>query len=177
MSLLMTPNQDTPWPPAGYVAISPVLAVPLTFTEYVAVEDQHGRRIATATVTVQLVAGKEQLDTITFEGSLAPAQLRAVDWSALLQQALLIRAMKETTVNLAAHRDDDRLAEFITSDLIASLPRLGTTRTYNRMRYEDYERVASAWRSGGPEAVSDQFHVSLRQANRYVARAKEHGLL
>ena len=125
-----------------------------------------------------MVAGKEHIVGVRFERPFTPAELDDMDWLKMLRQAFLIRAMKRSVANLSTAGGSQEAADAAVRDLSTEfLQGKPTSRTYNRMRYDDYRRVASAVEQGGLAQVRKEFHVSLRTANRYVKKAKELGIL
>jgi len=173
----MKTENDTNQANEGRVRVSAMIDVPPVFRSWVPAVHLADGEVVHAVVVVEMVGGKERVKQFALERALAPTELQTVDWVALAQQALLIQAFKETALNVEAFPDDEKAQAFIEHDLVEAFPAEQTNRTYNRMRYEDYERVAAAWERGGPKEVRRTFHVSLRQANRYVAKTKEFGLL
>lgn len=158
--------------------VGAVLEVPQRFSEHVHAVDLDGSALGVARLDIAVVARREHVVSATFEEPMSPTALLRVDWVRAAHDALLIRAMKEATTTMAATGLDERARATVMDDLIRAVPPgRPSVRTYNRLRFEDYEAVAEAWRSGGPQEVRRRFHVSVRQANRYVAKAKEWGLL
>jgi hypothetical protein len=160
------------------VEVTNLVTVPREFSEWAQVPNDRSTEPEFARVSVEMVAGKEHIVGVRFERPFTPAELDEIDWLKMLRQAFLVRAMKRSIAHLGTVGGGQEAAEAAVRDLTTEFPQgEPTSRTYNRMRYDDYRRVASAVEKGGLAQVRKEFHVSLRTANRYVKKAKELGIL
>jgi hypothetical protein len=163
---------------ADDVEVTNLVTVPRVFIEDARVHSSRSTELGIARVSIEMVAGKEHVVGVGFDRPLTPMELAEIDWVRLLREALLLRAMKRSIANLTTVGGDLDAAEAAVRDLATEYPQgAPTARTYNRMRRDDYRRVASAVEKGGLAQVRNDFHVSLRTANRYVKKAKELGIL
>jgi hypothetical protein len=113
-----------------------------------------------------MVDGRVAYGAVVFDPPLVnPGE---VDWADLSDRLLYDAGLALRLGNDANGADLVGIDEFVGRLETAA----GEQRTYNRMTFGDYERVLELADEGGPDAVSAEFHVGRRQANRYIRDAK-----
>lgn len=146
--------------------------VPSTFTAYAPVGKSAGK------IVVEMVGGAPHVAATELKPPMSPAELASVDWHGVAWNALRNWVIKN--LGQGQVRTNDDLFRFLDehSDQLTALDRVvDESRRYNRLNREQLDEVAELWLKGGSEAVRQHFHVSRRQADRYVKKAREAGAL
>lgn len=123
-------------------------------------------------VAIEMVDGEPWIAGLTPTQAMKPTDLDAVDWTAVAWDAVSNQAFSD----IASRKPLDSETAYRQLQAVKQAALEGGRR-YNRLNREQLDEVAEAWRQGGPLAVKERFHVSRRQADRYVKRAREAGAL
>ena len=120
-----------------------------------------------AECAVEIVDGRAMIRRVDFSRfvPLDAVQLARIDWGRVASDVVVHAVLREQL-------PDERGME-------AVLEAGEAQRSYRRLTFDDLGLVAKLWADGGggPQLIVEHFHVSKRQANRYIARARQEGLL
>jgi len=139
-------------------------------------------RVAQVTITID-DDGTAGVVESEYSRQMSPTEIRAVPWQQVIDAALDDMVLTEV---MAAKRSADPLRidplritaeEYAAVDGAAVLLARRARKSRRRLNPKMLDEVAEAYTAGGPDAVADAFFVSRRQANRYIARAREEGHL
>lgn len=139
---------------------------------------EHEQDFARDVVYAQIGIDDDQtagLFHVAFRRPLSPKELRAIPWQRVIDEAYKDMIIKAVT-GRRRHELSGEARTVVTEAAHNLAQRAHKSR--RRLTPELLQEVADIVKHGdGPEAVADTMFVSQRQANRYIARAKQDGYL
>jgi hypothetical protein len=163
---MSTTKDQTARPRAVTVAVE--VDVPFTTTTTVAFRGEDKPSSYTVELTVDLgTNGDPVLLGFAASRALSAEELQRIDWRRTLVYALYSEGRRRHLLTTASEDDGP------VDNLVVATKR----RRRRSFTDADLDKVVEAYEAGGAEEVAQRFTVGLRQASRYVGRAREKGLL